>query len=83
MLFQDESHSNTLSIAFTGREFHLYLICAMFLSGLLHFWAIRGIILVDLELKKYIPGETHKHGCKLFNIYTSDSYTCIIQIYVG
>ena len=50
MLFQDESHSNTLSIAFTGREFHLYLICAMFLSGLLHFWAIRENILVYFDV---------------------------------
>ena len=36
-----------------------------------------------LNFKQYIPGKSHKYGCKLYKLCSPNSYTWNIQVYVG
>ena len=36
-----------------------------------------------LGFRQYIPGKSHKYGCKLFKLCTTDGYTLNLELYTG
>ena len=84
VLLQDESHISFQSFAFTGQEFRLFSMYAVFLSLYFNFGRCEEFNKFILSSKKYIPGKENKYvwlqNVEIFvlQVLTIGSYRCMM-----